>query len=60
MIRFTIVLTAALTAAAQGLDPALLLKPPTDAARTRMIRASVWGDKVDVEISRVPDGARKS
>ncbi|MEO7317697.1 MAG: hypothetical protein ABIZ56_01780, partial [Chthoniobacteraceae bacterium] len=38
-------------------NQAVALKPPTDAARTRMLRASVWGDKVDVEISRVPDGA---
>ena len=33
------------------------LRPPTDAARTRMIRSSVWGDKVDVELSAVPAGA---
>lgn len=32
------------------------LRPPTDAARTRMIRASVWGDKVDLEVSNVPPG----
>ena len=33
------------------------LRPPTDAARTQMIRGSVWGDKVDVEFSAVPPGA---
>jgi hypothetical protein len=32
------------------------LKPPTDAARTQMIRSSVWGDKVDIEFTHVPDG----
>ena len=33
------------------------LKPPTDAARTRMIRSSRWGDKVDLTLSNVPPGA---
>ena len=32
------------------------LKPPTDAARTRMIRSSRWGDKIDVSFSKVPAG----
>src|SRR5688500_8240045 len=32
------------------------LKPATDAARTRMIRSSRWGSKVDVELTAVPDG----
>ena len=34
----------------------VLLKPATDDARARMIRSSVWGDKVDVAFSAVPDG----
>jgi Protein of unknown function (DUF1553)/Protein of unknown function (DUF1549)/Planctomycete cytochrome C len=33
------------------------LKPATDTARARMIRASRWGDKVDVTIANVPSGA---
>ncbi len=33
------------------------LKPPTDAARAQMIRSSVWGDKVDLEVSNVPAGS---
>ncbi len=33
------------------------LKPTTDAARARMIRSSVWGDKVDLDLRAVPDGA---
>ncbi len=32
------------------------LKPPTDAARTQMIRSSVWGDKVVLEFSNLPSG----
>ena len=32
------------------------LKPPTDAARTQMIRSSVWGGKVEVELSNLPPG----
>src|SRR5688500_3662754 len=32
------------------------LKPPTDAARAEMIRSSVWGNKVDLEISNLPAG----
>ncbi|MDI1315172.1 DUF1549 domain-containing protein, partial [Prosthecobacter sp.] len=34
----------------------VLLKPPTDTARTQMIRSSVWGSKVDVEFGNVPAG----
>ncbi len=33
------------------------LKPTTDGERARMIRSSVWGDKVDVELREVPAGA---
>src|SRR5687768_6820614 len=33
------------------------LKPPTDAARTQMIRSSRWGSKVDLTLSNVPPGA---
>ena len=33
------------------------LRPPTDAARTQMIRSSVWGSKVDLELGGVPRGA---
>ncbi|MDB6174631.1 MAG: Planctomycete cytochrome [Chthoniobacteraceae bacterium] len=33
------------------------LKPPTDAARATMLRSSVWGKKVQVELSEVPEGA---
>ncbi|MCI0535847.1 MAG: DUF1553 domain-containing protein [Verrucomicrobiales bacterium] len=33
------------------------LKPPTDSARTKMIRSSRWGDKVDLTLSNVPPGA---
>jgi hypothetical protein len=32
------------------------LKPPTDPARARMIRSSVWGSNVDIEFSDVPAG----
>ena len=32
------------------------LKPPTDAARAEMIRSSVWGSKVDLEVSNLPTG----
>jgi hypothetical protein len=32
------------------------LKPPTDAARTEMIRSSIWGSKVELELSNVPSG----
>lgn len=33
------------------------LKPATDANRAQMIRSSVWGDKVSVELTSVPEGA---
>ncbi len=32
------------------------LKPPTDAARTQMIRSSVWGGRVEVELSNLSAG----
>ncbi len=32
------------------------LKPPTDAARTEMIRSSVWGAKVELILSNLPAG----
>jgi hypothetical protein len=32
------------------------LKPPADAARTQMIRSSVWGAKVDLELANLPAG----
>src|SRR4030095_1393307 len=32
------------------------LKPPTDTARTQMIRSSVWGDKVNLELGNIPAG----
>src|SRR5688572_19060233 len=32
------------------------LRPPADTARTQMIRSSVWGDKVDLELTNVPAG----
>ena len=38
-------------------DQKVPLRPPTDAARTQMIRSSVWGSKVDLEVSGVPQGA---
>ncbi len=34
----------------------VLLKPPTDTTRTQMIRSSVWGSKVEIEIGKVPAG----
>ncbi|HEY1172406.1 MAG TPA: DUF1553 domain-containing protein [Verrucomicrobiae bacterium] len=34
----------------------VVLKPPTDAARTQMIRSSVWGNKVDLEFSNLAAG----
>ncbi len=34
----------------------VVLRPATDAARSRMIRASRWGDKVDLTLSDVPAG----
>jgi hypothetical protein len=33
------------------------LKPPTDAARTQMIRSSVWGSKVDLELGNLAAGS---
>jgi hypothetical protein len=33
------------------------LRPPTDAARTKMIRSSRWGGAVDLTLSSVPSGA---
>src|SRR5262245_12526965 len=33
------------------------LKPPTDAARTQMIRSSVWGDKAELSLKNVPAGS---
>jgi hypothetical protein len=38
-------------------NQAVALKPATDPARARMIRSSVWGDKVSVELTGLPDGA---
>lgn len=35
----------------------VLLKPPVDAERTRMIRSSVWGNDVNVTFSAVPEGS---
>ncbi|MFN0068014.1 MAG: DUF1553 domain-containing protein [Limisphaerales bacterium] len=37
-------------------NQAVPLKPPTDAARAKMIRSSRWGSKVDVELTAVPAG----
>ena len=34
----------------------VLLKPPVDAERTRMIRSSVWGNDVNVTFTSVPEG----
>ena len=33
------------------------LKPPTEAPRAQMLRSSVWGGKVDIELSNVPTGS---
>ena len=38
-------------------NQSVALKPATDQARARMIRSSVWGDKVDVTLDAVPEGA---
>ncbi len=38
-------------------NQAVALKPATDPNRARMIRSSVWGDKVSVELTNVPAGA---
>ena len=38
-------------------NQAVALKPATDPNRARMIRSSVWGDKVSVELTNVPEGA---
>ena len=35
----------------------VVLRPPTDAARTAMIRSSVWGGKVELELANLPPGA---
>ncbi len=35
----------------------VLLKPPVDAERTRMIRSSVWGNDVNVTFDAVPAGS---
>ena len=35
----------------------VVLRPPTDAARTAMIRSSVWGSRVDLELGNLPPGA---
>ena len=40
-------------------NQAVALKPATDPARARMIRSSVWGDKVSVELTNVPPGAHQ-
>ena len=37
-------------------NQAVALKPATDPARARMIRSSVWGDKVSVELTNLPAG----
>jgi len=37
-------------------NQAVALKPPTDPARARMIRSSVWGSKVDIVLENVPPG----
>src|SRR6185436_7931515 len=34
----------------------VVLKPVTDGARARMIRSSVWGDQVKLELSNLPAG----
>ena len=38
-------------------NQSVTLRPATDAARARMIRASRWGDKVDLAFAKVPPGA---
>jgi hypothetical protein len=38
-------------------NQAVALKPATDPNRARMIRSSIWGDKVDVTLTNVPAGA---
>jgi len=38
-------------------NQAVALKPATDPNRARMIRSSVWGAKVDVELTGVSEGA---
>ena len=37
-------------------NPRVALKPPTDAARADMIRSSVWGAKVDLEVGGLASG----
>jgi hypothetical protein len=34
----------------------VVLKPPTDAARAEMIRSSMWGNKVELELTNLPAG----
>ena len=38
-------------------NQSVALKPASDQARARMIRSSVWGNKVDVTLTGVPEGA---
>src|SRR5688572_2908861 len=38
-------------------NQSVALKPATDSNRAQMIRSSVWGDKVSVELTNVPAGA---
>ncbi len=38
-------------------NQSVALKPATDSNRAQMIRSSVWGDKVSVELTNVPEGA---
>ena len=38
-------------------NQSVALKPATDQMRARMIRSSVWSDKVDVTLTGVPEGA---
>ena len=38
-------------------NQAVALKPATDPKRAQMIRSSVWGDKVSVELTGLSDGA---
>ena len=37
-------------------NQSVALKPPADAARTQMIRSSVWGGSVDLELTGAPAG----
>ena len=40
-------------------NQAVALKPATDPNRARMIRSSVWGDKVSVELTGLSEGAHQ-